>query len=34
MTFEEYLRFLDEYWAIFGPIPSEKVKPIYRMVKL
>lgn len=22
MTFEEYLKWLDEFWELFGPIPN------------
>jgi hypothetical protein len=24
MTIEEYFKFLDEYWEVFGPRPTER----------
>ncbi len=34
MSFEEYLDFLDEYWEMFGPIPTPEPKIEYKILKL
>ncbi len=34
MSFESYLDFLDEYWLMFGPIPTPAEKTPYKNIKL
>ena len=34
MTFDDYLTFLEEYWDIFGPIPTAAPPTLYKIVKL
>jgi hypothetical protein len=32
MTMEEYFKFLEEYWKIFGPPPPPKPKIPYKKI--
>ncbi len=34
MTFEEFLEFLDEYWALFGPAPIRAPNAVYERMRL
>ena len=34
MTLDEYWKFLEEYWQLFGPIPPAKPKVVYTNVQL
>ncbi len=34
MTFEEYLRFLDEYWELFARPQRVYIRCVYRRVRL
>lgn len=32
MTMEEYFKFLEEYWRLFGPPPAPKAKIKYKLI--